>query len=193
MKLMKLYRPLEKKRQHPGANCHVCARRFNVLPIALILSLVLSFQSCKPTRLSDSHQDLLQTKATEKVDSMKLATKVILKESIPASKAVIAVSLDSLIKLPLGAKYSVRNDRSTAEVSITGDTVYITAMCDSLERWVEYYESMYSSTLEMYEESQHQFQQEYKKITGGCAVAVIILTLLYLTIVIITINLKSKK
>lgn len=123
---------------------------------------------------------------------MRLATRVILKESVPASKTVIAVSLDSLVKLPSGSKYSSRSNQATAEVSMNGDTVYITATCDSLERWVEYYENLYSSTLEMHNEYIQQAEKEQKKITGGSAVMVIILTLFYLMIVILTINSKKK-
>ena len=192
MKLTKLYKSFEKKWQSQIVKYLGCVKQLNVRLIALILPAVLLFQCCSTLKRSESLKTFQQATVTEKADSMRLATRVILKESVPASKTVIAVSLDSLVKLPSGSKYSSRSNQATAEVSMNGDTVYITATCDSLERWVEYYENLYSSTLEMHNEYIQQAEKEQKKITGGSAVMVIILTLFYLMIVILTINSKKK-
>lgn len=54
-------------------------------------------------------------------------------ETIPASLATLAIPLDSLRRLPGGATYANRQGRATATVGIRGDTVVVTARCDSLQ------------------------------------------------------------
>ncbi len=53
------------------------------------------------------------------------------------------ISVDSLLKLPQGATYHRKSGQARAEVSIRGDTIYVTGTCDSLARQVEYYENLY--------------------------------------------------
>ena len=64
------------------------------------------------------------------------------------SQAQIAISVDSLLRLPAGASYYKRSGQAGAEVSLKGDTILVTATCDSLQREVEYYEEQYYATLE---------------------------------------------
>ena len=64
------------------------------------------------------------------------------------SQARITISVDSLLKLPAGASYHKRSGQAGAEVSLKGDTIFVTATCDSLQREVEYYEEQYHATLE---------------------------------------------
>lgn len=62
---------------------------------------------------------------------------------MPASRVNLTISVDSLLKLPTGASYYKRSGQAGAEVSLRGDTIYVTGTCDSLAREVEYYESLY--------------------------------------------------
>jgi len=51
---------------------------------------------------------------------------------IPRMETKMTVSLDSLVKLPLGASFSRKNDRATATVTRIESGYEITAECDSL-------------------------------------------------------------
>lgn len=68
----------------------------------------------------------------------------------------LAISVDSLLKLPEGAAYRESNDRAHVEAARQGGIIYITGTCDSLQRQVEYYEALYHNArdaLESYQES----------------------------------------
>lgn len=87
-------------------------------------------------------------------DSGSRATRTIQKEGVPASKAAIAIPVDSLLKLPSAAVYTKHSGQATATVGRKGDVVYVTATCDSLAREAEYYEELYyraRDALEAYE------------------------------------------
>ncbi len=76
------------------------------------------------------------------------------------SQARITVSVDSLLKLPAGASYHKRSGQAGAEVSLRGDTIFVTATCDSLQREVEYYEEQYQATLEALDNLKESVQTE---------------------------------
>lgn len=50
------------------------------------------------------------------------------------SRAELRLPRESLFSLPEGAVYRNRTDRATLEAALRGDTVYLTATCDSLFR-----------------------------------------------------------
>ncbi len=56
------------------------------------------------------------------------------------SEARIAIPADSLRSLPPGAEYRSVSGQASAVVRTSGDTVYVYAVCDSLQRLVERYE-----------------------------------------------------
>ncbi len=87
-------------------------------------------------------------------------------EIIPESKVEIAVSVDSLLKLPEGAAYTKRSGQANIKVATHGDTVYITGTCDSLQRQVEYYEALYHTARDALEQQHEQYQQERKQRTS---------------------------
>lgn len=78
----------------------------------------------------------------------------------------IAVSVDSLLKLPAGAAYTRRSGQANIKVATHGDTVYITGTCDSLQRQVEYYEALYHTARDALEQQHEQYQQERKQRTS---------------------------
>lgn len=50
--------------------------------------------------------------------------------------------------------------RAHIEASRQGDTVYITGTCDSLQRWVEYYEALYHTARDALEQTEQSLRQE---------------------------------
>lgn len=55
----------------------------------------------------------------------------------------LTISVDSLLKLPEGATYRESHDRAHVEARQRDGVIYITGTCDSLERQVEYYATLY--------------------------------------------------
>lgn len=76
------------------------------------------------------------------------------------SQARITISVDSLLKLPAGASYHKHSGQAGAEVSLKGDTIFVTATCDSLQREVEYYEEQYHTALEAIDKLKEIVQAE---------------------------------
>ena len=75
----------------------------------------------------------------------------------------LAVSVDSLLKLPEGAAYRGSNDRAHVEATHQGGVIYITGTCDSLQRQVEYYESLYHTARDALEQTEQSLLQEQQK------------------------------
>lgn len=103
-----------------------------LLPVA-IGSIALCVSSCRsPARLESS-------RTTERTQSDSLRTATLLavtREAIPPSRATLRLTPAQLTSLPLEAGYTQRSGQATAEVhrSKQGDTLIVTATCDSLQR-----------------------------------------------------------
>lgn len=103
----------------------------------------------------------------------------------------MAVSVDSLLKLPEGAAYTKRSGQANIKVATHGDTVYITGTCDSLQRQVEYYEALYHTARDALEQHESQYQQERRQRTdplliGGVNLIAGLFAGIFLTSIIIT-------
>lgn len=81
---------------------------------------------------------------------------------MPESRVEMRISVDSLLKLPQGATYHRKSGQAHAEVSIRGDTIYVTGTCDSLARQVEYYEALYHNARDALESYHATVQEETK-------------------------------
>lgn len=81
---------------------------------------------------------------------------------MPESSVEMRISVDSLLNLPQGATYHRKSGQAHAEVSIRGDTIYVTGRCDSLARQVEYYEALYHNARDALESYHSTVQEEAK-------------------------------
>ncbi len=76
----------------------------------------------------------------------------------------LAVSVDSLLKLPESASYRESKNRAYVEATHRGGgVIYITGTCDSLQRRVEYYEALYHTARDAREQKQSELTQERQK------------------------------
>ena len=87
------------------------------------------------------------------------------------SQARITISVDSLLKLPAGASYHKRSGQAGAEVSLRGDTIFVTATCDSLQREAEYYEERYYAALRALEQQKENVQTEREQRSNPIKIA----------------------
>lgn len=127
-----------------------------------MLTIALCFASCATTKKTQTEQT--QTFSTsEKSDTTSAVTRVITTQTVPESKVNMAISVDSLLKLPEGAVYRESKDRAHVEATHQGGVIYITGSCDSLQRQVEYYESLYHTARDALEQTQSQLTEERQK------------------------------
>lgn len=75
----------------------------------------------------------------------------------------LTISVDSLLKLPEGAAYRRSKDRAHVEATHRDGVIYITGTCDSLQRQVEYYESLYHTARDALEQTKQSLRQEKEK------------------------------
>ena len=69
---------------------------------------------------------------------------------VPASSVQLAIPVSEVVSLPPAASFSGRSGQANLDVSYVNDTLYIYAVCDSLQRRVEWYEMELNRTrLEM--------------------------------------------
>ena len=78
---------------------------------------------------------------------------------MPESRVSLAISVDSLLKLPEGAAYRESKDRAHVEATHQGGIIYITGTCNSLQRQVEYYEALYHTARNALEQKQDELNR----------------------------------
>lgn len=146
---------------------HVCGGLWRLLPTVLILITALSCTGCatgRKVRMEETGTEVAMT-ATDTASS---AIKVIRLETVPMSRAEVAIPVDSLMKLPAEAVYSERSGQATATVERKGNVIYVSATCDSLARELEYYEEQYyraRDALERHEEhAETDKKEQYESI-----------------------------
>lgn len=153
------YRQPNERWPRPKGRWLDSARLSRLLPAVLILMVALCCSSCATTRKNRTEE-----KRTEAVlqnrDSAATATRLIRKEGVPESRAEMTIAVDSLLRLPADASYSQHSGQATATVTRKGETIYVAATCDSLEREVEYYEELYYRATEALEQYENDVQTQ---------------------------------
>ena len=141
----RIYRPRKKKWPRQRGRWLGFGRQWRALRAVLMLTAVLFSTSCATTRKSQKSRESEQaTEAMrERHDTAETATRLILTESVPQSRAEIGIPLPELKALPPEASYHRKSGRASVDVKVKGDTVYVSATCDSLQRLVNYYERLY--------------------------------------------------
>ncbi len=123
-----------------------------------MLTIALCFSSCATTKKTQTQQE--QTSSTfAKSDTTASATRTITTLPVPESRVSLAISVDSLLKLPEGAAYRESKDRAHVEATHQGGIIYITGTCDSLQRQVEYYEALYHTARNALEQKQDELNR----------------------------------
>lgn len=105
----------------------------------------------------------------------------------------LEIAIDSLHKLPEKAEYRAKNGQANAVVQFNRDTVIVYAICDSLQRQCEYYESVAANYKEGYEALQNILQEEKEQRSNPIRIAFISLFAGIIVGVLSTIIVKLKK
>ena len=145
----------------PRGKWRGCAKPWRLLPAVLILTAVLCLPGCATTRKTQTEQTQSQRTVTVH-DTVQTFTRIVRTEAVPGSRVEMRISVDSLLKLPQGATYHRKSGQARAEVSILGDTIYVTGTCDSLARQVEYCEALYHNARDALESYHAAVREEAK-------------------------------
>ena len=116
------------KCENSGPACFGSRAYLRSLLIVLIGSAALLVCSCKTTS---------ESTITERRDNLAWDRKVsVTLGTIPSAIVTLQIPMDSLRRLPGGAVFTEKSGHATAAVGIKGDTVVVTALCDSLQTLV---------------------------------------------------------
>jgi hypothetical protein len=102
---------------------------------------------------------------------------------IPSEKVALKISLKDIAQLPVGAGYSNREGRAGLNITFINDTIYVNAVCDSLRRELERYESRLQHARQETEtflkiEKKNAIQTAFKCLIGvlaGSTITILIL------------------
>ena len=103
--------------------------------------------------------------------------------TVPISKASLTLTMDNLRSLTVGATYVAKQGQATAKVSSSGDTITITATCDSLQYLVWKYEKELKQyrdkqTLEVVKKETKAFSLDKYHLTAIAVILILILIII---------------
>lgn len=143
----------------------------------VIMIIVLFVPSCKSITGTQQSEQKEAHRFTERLTGT-LAT-------IPIEKAPLIIPIRNLHNLPAGARFAAKEGRATAELEIKGDTLFITAICDSLQQLVFKYEKELAYQIDLNEKLQEKSEPAgngfYSFLKG--LPAVILLTIIAVLII----------
>lgn len=138
-----------------------------------IMILVLPVTSCRSTK---------QNTKIGVSDSLQWSKKVSVSlVTIPTEIAELRVTKDDLRSLPEGAVYQSRSGRATVSAEMKGDTVIITAQCDSLQQTIYNLEEELTNTRAQLVQKEKTITESRSKyfiyglLTGALIVTIILL------------------
>jgi hypothetical protein len=100
----------------------------------ILLFILICFTACRGVKVS-------ATVETKKTDSTVIKEiKSVEYESVPLSRASLRIPVSAIAQLSVGSGYFQTVGRASLGVTVQNDTVYVDAVCDSLQRRIEYYE-----------------------------------------------------
>lgn len=114
--------------------------RFQKLLFAgIMIVTALCVQSCGSTK-----QTLHTEEKAVRLDSSVTEVRVMTVEAVPESKVSLEIPIQSLLNLPKEASYTKKSGQANVKVTQRGDTIYVDASCDSLQRRCLLYEKQLS-------------------------------------------------
>jgi hypothetical protein len=110
--------------------------RFQGRLLAGIMMIALLCASCKSTKQITARAEISRDARTDSVSlTVERLTKVI---PVPASRVELTLSIDSIIALPVGARYTEKSGQATVDVRMSeSGNVIASATCDSLTLLVD--------------------------------------------------------
>ena len=135
-----------------------CARHWSALTIVAIMLTALCCMGCTSSR-SQSREMAAGQGSTEQEASTTITRKQVRLTPIPAAGPPP--------DLPDGLPLSMHNGRATVTVERDGDSLIVTATCDSLERQIEIVEEELWHTKQQAEAYRSQREESVKQRSNG--------------------------
>jgi hypothetical protein len=104
--------------------------------------LIFCLAACRGTQVSAT----VETKTRDSISLREI--KSVGYENIPTARVFVKIPVRDIADLPAGAGYSEKNGRAGVDIIRQNDTIYVSAVCDSLLRRIEYYEMSLQKTRE---------------------------------------------
>ena len=128
--------------------------------------LIISCASKKVTKSEFRQENYRQEIRVDSAQTLHVV-KEIKQQAVPADTATTKITISAIEDLPAGAKFTAKSGRAGVELRRTaGDTIVITAICDSLQLLVYYYEKellIANYTISKYEDELKITQKEKSK------------------------------
>lgn len=112
---------------------------------------------------------------------------------IPQSEVRLSIPMDSLRKLPKSAEFRGKKGQANVIVRKGGDTIYVYAICDSLQRRCDYYERRATLYKAAYDELVGLLEKEKERRTNPVRTALVSLLAGIIIGVLSTNYCKTKK
>lgn len=150
------------------------------LALASITLIALSVTSCGSTKkMTESARTITDSVLLKEV-------RQVINIPVPLSKVELKIPTQSLRSLPPGASFSEKKGQAGVKVEAIGDTVYVSATCDSLQVQCERYEKELTrirsdTDKQVTELKKNTFQTAFKWCSTGF-IAGVILTLIVIII-----------
>ena len=155
------------------------------LALASITLIVLAVTSCGSTKkMTESARTITDSVLLKEV-------RQVINIPVPLSKVELKIPTQSLRSLPPGASFSEKKGQAGVKVEAIGDTVYVSATCDSLSLQCEQYEKELvrirnDTDKQITEIKKNTFQTSFKWCLSGFIAGII-------STIIVLIILKRKK
>lgn len=174
----------------PSVKWQGSARLSVMLTAVSILMIALSFTGCATSRKVSSQS--VSNEVQESEDSLRYEVRKIETVTVPQSQVMLEIPIDSLRKLPHKAEYRAKSGQANAVVQYKRDTIIVYAICDSLKRQCEYYETMAMTYKEAYEGLQSLVQEEKEQRSNPVKTALISFLVGVVIGILLTIIVKLK-
>ena len=164
-------------------------RLLSLPTVVNIVTIALFFTSCGAQKTSSIQEVRINQHAR---DSLLREVRSVEVVTIPRSEVTLNLPIDTIRKLPERSMYYSRSGQASVEVQFVNDTITITAVCDSLQGRLEYYEiklAEYEASNEMYKDYTEELKKTRPKILQSILLAFFSGILIG---IILTIKIKQK-
>ena len=138
-----------------------------IILILTIITLLVSCATKKITTTAVMRENLTFEKTADSAVTSRVV-KEIKSQTIAADTASAVVAISAVESLPEGAKFVEKSGRASIILKRVNDTIIITAICDSLQRLIYFYEleiEHYKETLEQKNSEKTTAETTYEKKT----------------------------
>lgn len=154
----------------PGTKSKNYARLLSVLTAAVTMTAALYFTACVSSR-DQAREAAVEQETAEGESATTITRKQVTLSPVPSAVASLRLAAASLPDLPAGLPITSRNGRAEVKAERSGDSIIITATCDSLARQMEIVEEQLWQMTQQAETYKSQLEQAVKQRSNAVLTA----------------------